>query len=316
MNDIIIAVIGSLTTILTAIITGLLAKKEIKQREDLIPKETISEEKKRSIQHLNKSTLWKMISVVAFFIGIIFTVSFISIKHKWDVKNAIEKVNFGYNKLIETGINKSDGNPYILPAILMNAELERITDSSGSHLEANIFIVYNTVYLKSINKDVRAFDDFWRANRGGEVINLNGSDKEIMTAESPTSKAWNMIYPTNIGDNRMTVSHFKVIYPSNLKDYDSKFFGRLNSNEEEFAYPNSSNDVIGELVIMVSSSSLNFKLSEIHNAAVGSLNDLNPRNWIEPNLFTTIYGGKTFSTVVARFRSIDDNDVAKLKVMW
>lgn len=316
MNEIIIAIIGSITTILAAVITGMFSTREIKDREKLIPDQLVSEERLKSFKLTRRIIIWKVLAIVGFFIGILFAISIISIKSKWETQSTITKVDSNYYRLIQRGIKKTDGDPYIIPNLLVNVNLERVKDSIGSHLEAEIYILYNVLYLKKIEKGSRAFDDYWRANRGGEVFKLNGSDKEVMTAESPTSKAWNMIYPANTGDYRITVSHFKVIYPSSLPDYESKFFGKLSGNEEEFAYPNDANDIIGEIVIMVSSSTLNLQLTDIHNAAIGSLKTLDPRVWVDPSLFQSSYKGKTYSTVVARFTNVEDKDVAKLKVTW
>ncbi len=311
MNDIIIAVIGSITTILTALITGLFAKGEIAKSENSIP-----EQDKRELVKSRKNTVWKIVSMVTFFVGIIFTVSFISIRNKWETQSKLDEVNKSYNDLVLKGFSKPDGSPYIIPSLVMNVEIENVPDSSGYHLEADYTLIYNTVYLKTITESKRAFDDGLRSNRGGEVIELSGSDRQVITAESLTSKSWNTIFPAKTGDNRMTVTRLKVIYPKNIIDYNSKFFGRLNSNEEEFAYPNYANDIIGEVVIIVSSKTLKLKLGEIHNAAIGSLEDLNPYKWIEPSVTNYLVKDKTETAIVARFPGLGDKEVAKLKVAW
>lgn len=306
-----IAIIGSITTIFTAVITGLFAKAEIDKTEKNIP-----EKDRNELSKSRKGTIWKIVSLVTFFVGIIISVSFISIKNKWETKTKLDEVNKSYNELILKGFSKPDGSPYVMPSIVMNVEIESVPDSTGTHLEADYTIIYNTVYLKNITDNKRAFDDGLRSNRGGEVIELSGSDRQVITAESPTSKAWNTIFPTKTGDNRMTVTRLKVIYPKNIIDYNSKFFGRLNSNEEEFAYPNFANDVIGEVVIIVSSKTLKLKLGELHNAAIGSLEDLNPSKWIEPSVTSYVVKDKTETTVVVRFPGLGDKEVAKLKVAW
>lgn len=311
MNDIIIAVLGSVTTILTAIITGLFAKREIDKTEKNIP-----EQIKINYRKSRKSAIRKIISVVTFFVGIIIAFLCISIKNRWETSNKLEQISKVNNELILKAIKKSDGNPYLIPSLVMNVEIEEISDSVGTHLEANYTIIYNTVYLKSITNNKRAFDESFRSNRGGEVIQLSGSDKQVVTAESPTSKAWNSIFQTNIGDNRMTVTRLKVIYPKDVLDYNSKFFGRLTSKEEEFAYPNYAKDIIGEVVIIVSSKSLKLKLSELHNAAIGSLEDLNPSKWIEPTVTHYNIKDKIETTIVARFPGLEEMEVAKLKVSW
>lgn len=320
MNDIIIAVIGALSTILTAAVTGLFAQKEISQRDTLINTNPPSAEEQQNLRSSRKILFWKIFSITAFLVGIIFTVSVILIKKEWEIKNVVDKDLAQLQQLVVKKVEKAGGNPYIIPNILMYVNLEKVTDSTSTHLEADVTFVYNLIYDANINmgkkKDDLAFNEFWSCNRGDTLVKFNGSDREVIFGTSTENKKWNIIYPATIGDYRTTITHFKSVYPEKLKKYDSKFFGNIEDNEEEFAYPNYDNDIIGKIVIMVSSSTLNLKLADSNNAAVGSLNDLHPRDWVDPLLFTSFSGGKLHSTIVARFDEIQEHDVAKLKVQW
>jgi hypothetical protein len=90
-------------------------------------------------------------------------------------------------------------------------------------------------------------------------------------------------------------------------------FHGLGPKEDAFCYPNDDGDVIGEVVIVVESKSLELFLPPGDDAILLHSDD---HQRVDANLYSYGGGEHNYYTAVARFRNLQDKDVAGLKIAW
>lgn len=292
INQIIVTFITTIGTI----VTGWLGYKASVHAK----KQTKSNNENNEVTVINR---WKTIWLVTFLcFGAATVVAYFIYFNKDLVK---DKKIIAANKQLVQLINKgiSDSKEYVIPTISMNVTL----DSVGDHLEADISLVYNVLQIDTPKRTDKTFDDFYRLTRkGAEIIDLSGSDT---ISENPSG--WNFQYTTEPGVCRTTSSHFKVKYPNSLATWKPLFFDSLTAHQEVFDYNNGAKDIIGEVLIVVSSSTLDFQKSSQTDAAYGLPNK--KPEYILPFFSKT---KESHSTIVARYNALLPEQHAQLKVQW
>lgn len=91
-------------------------------------------------------------------------------------------------------------------------------------------------------------------------------------------------------------------------------FPTIGVNEECFCYPNSSDDVIGQLLIIVQSKTINLNAHGSMEAVLKRADGTSVP--IDATAQTLGDGSLVPSTIVARFDDIQKHDIAGIKVAW
>jgi hypothetical protein len=182
----------------------------------------------------------------------------------------------------------------------MTVDLNRVGDS----MEAHIVMTYDVLYIDTLKKDAAAFTDDYKTASRERLFDLTGSDTMTKSFEN----IWKFNFSTHIGLRRIVTSKYALRYFGKNSQTPITFWGNLKKNEEVFQYHNDGLDVIGEIVIPVSSSSLPFVNAQAKQSQL-------PNNSKDVSVFKP-GDSDSLITYVARFYDLKDCENAQLKVVW
>ena len=213
-----------------------------------------------------------------------------------------------YQSLISRGVKQE--RKYILPTVMMIVKIDKVTEE---RIESDSSIFYQIQALKDISRENKVFQEFCTALSEKEVksqpeeVNYQpGSDEEKLTQNEKQNQSWEVRFDLKAGQRRMIVTRCHRTYLSPFEAgrrvYD--LFGSIGKNEEVFLYP-SGDDVIGEIVIMIETSSLNFVTAD---ARIQQYNG--ERQTVPVSLHPD------HKVAVARFSNIQNRDTVGLKLGW
>jgi hypothetical protein len=156
--------------------------------------------------------------------------------------------------------------PYVLQSITYFVRVE--ADPSGSQF-SNVShrIVYSMRATRDIKDSEDVFDEEIHSDQDRAVIQRwPGTEKELQHADTKPEK-FKVMFPLHADETRtiVTGANFRIPYPYKERTIlDSQ--QSAGPNDDTISYPNSGDDVICELVMVVESSS--FGLSEISHSGM------------------------------------------------
>jgi hypothetical protein len=146
------------------------------------------------------------------------------------------------------------------------------------------------------------------------MTRIPGSDVETVTDRDFPNK-WSVRFNDSQGNRKTIVTGVEHKRPFNQQVTGGLcMFPTIGVNEECFCYPNSSDDVIGQLLIIVQSKTINLNAHGSMEAVLKRADGTSVP--IDATAQTLGDGSLVPSTIVARFDDIQKHDIAGIKVAW
>lgn len=211
---------------------------------------------------------------------------------------------------------------YVIPTVTMLIRLEKQAGASPLELRADQRIVYSLQAARSIAMNSGLFTEQFES-RNASLARLPGADREgPLVDESTTSTVrWDVRFGMIPGAVRSVVTGVRRAYDGPLQpnrtSHAHRVFPdarRLEPSEDEFCYP-AGTDLIGEITILVESSSLRFRKPQGAAAYIISERESTVRP-VEAELSIAAVGNANRSVVYARFPRLGLRDEACLVVAW
>jgi len=223
-----------------------------------------------------------------------------------EISDEISKQLESYQSLVSRGVKQQRKN--ILPTVMMIVKIDKVTEE---RIESDSSIIYQIQALKDIGRENKDFQEFCTAvedvkPQPEEVNYQPGSDDEKLTQNKKQYQSWEVRFDLKAGERRTIVTRCHRTY---LSPFDAgrrvyELFGSIGKNEEVFLYP-SGDEVIGEIVIMIESSSLNFVTAEAR---------IQHDNFERQSVPVILHPDQ--KVAVARFSNIQNKDTVGLKLGW
>lgn len=221
-----------------------------------------------------------------------------------------------FRELVKDGLVRKPPKEYVIPSVAMIIRPERV--GNPPHIESDIRIVYNVHGLSPAEYPKRAFNDFAHSSTSTAVQYVPGADKEELRegGQGQGHAQWDVFYARKPGERHTVVTGYRYLYPPQLganRTIEGLFTG-VGPNEDAFCYPNTDDDVIEELVMLVESDSLAIRLPEggiaagIRRSATGINEPVPATQASTPGLRRRV--------ISARFRNLQPHDVAGIRVAW
>jgi len=243
---------------------------------------------------------WKLLSFSLILFSVVFLLYIFYFNKKEPSKEgSFSKISTSTNQLIQYALENTK-KAYVIPNILMAVNFEQLSDGTR---EADVTITYNIVYIREPDSN-EYFKESYSCVSGDTLTRFAFSD----TATETKDKTWNIVFKAKEGQSKVVMSRFKLRFPNDKISNPSNFWGSLGRKQEIFQYSNDEDDILGEIVIVVSSSSLTFSNPV---AAQGHLADK-----IKTDALTYILEIGGHSTSVARFYYLRNDQNAQLRVAW
>ena len=308
MDEIGIAVIGSATTIITALISVYPAlSKEVAQR--------------RRGTTRTQPTPRRDLAVLAgaFVAGVLLVLVGIGVHQRERAReravaeaNRMDSLLGSYRALIRAG--DSAKRTMVIPTTVMFIRLER-TSADPERIEADHRIVYQVHALRELTRNLPVFEEGFHATRSMAVDYVPGGDEERLTETAPQNKSWRVLFDLDVGARRTIITGAHSIYPNPLPaNTSTHFYQRLGLTEDAFCYPNSASDVMAELVMFIESHSLDLRADPDIPAGIGQGQEL--RLTVPVHTGRERPGTPQHRVVSARFIGLAPGEVACMKVSW
>jgi hypothetical protein len=218
-----------------------------------------------------------------------------------------------YQDLVIAGLKKQKS--YVIPSVTMIVKLDRMTDGT-QRLQSTTHIIYSIHALSGIGSGTPGFNEFYHSSSSEDVYYLPGADKERLTESAAKGmKAWDVFFDLPAGGRRTIVTTSSAVYPPGLASGRKvHFFQNVGANEDAFCYPNTDGDVIGEMLFMVESDTLDLHL--VPGDTQAAIQRDNSIIDADASVFQEQQGSPKRRVVVARFGQVQARDVAGVKVAW
>lgn len=218
-----------------------------------------------------------------------------------------------YTRLITKGLGKK---PYVMPSVLMLVTLELSADGKSITSDRRNF------YFIQALQDVKSKDGTFKEEYHSHwpIEQIAGADKESITEGFETGKVgYNVEFGFLKGERHTTLTGAHVTMPFDLPTPRPRvhMYADLGSHDDAYCYPNDSDDIIEELVIVVQSTSLKLGLPGYPDKDAGiSDSDGNNAEYSEPQVFPALASANRNFSIVARFRDVPAGKVVGVHVSW
>lgn len=224
------------------------------------------------------------------------------------------KPTIAFDSLVQRGLRRR--KRYIIPAAVMMVRLDSVEVGSERRLVATVRTVYDVVPLE---KHEAADTDFTESYHSMSIERLDyipGSEPERVTEPGPGMRSWTVSIASPAGVAHVVVTGIREMYPRQVAEArHGHYFTDLSSNEDEFCYPNSEGDVIGELVLMIESPVLRLNVDPGAGGA-GILAASGARIPVEAVVHQEQLGSIPYRVIVARFRDLANGADACVRGQW
>jgi len=220
-----------------------------------------------------------------------------------------------YSELVKKGLNQPNLS-YVMPSVIMLVTIERSPD--GQQIIYDQRDVYELQALTDISSTLPSQANAFREeyNTRHFEYRIPGTDKEdVPNADFPNR--WQVRFDVPKGERHAMVTGVHHVRPA-IENIPKGLciFENVQSNEETFCYTNDQNDVIGEVIIIIQSQSINLTPPGGGYAeAIRRHADGTPVPVIPTTLSLKDHPGIP-ATVVARFSDLKANEIAGVKVGW
>jgi hypothetical protein len=206
------------------------------------------------------------------------------------------------------------GRPYAIPTLVAWVTLDSVGGDSSASLQATQRIVYSLQATRTFVDTDNEFEE-WFHGITSEIEYLPGVDREEVVDFAPQDKRWYVAFDMNRSEYRSTVTGVLRRYRSGMRTGRKDHAGRqLATREEEFCYPNSG-DVIGELLLVVESSVLEFQAGNTKTRAYRKNPGQNPRP-VPVSLFGPQQNSPTRNVAAARLRNVGQKENGCIIISW
>lgn len=294
--ELVVAIIGACSTIIVGLI-GAYVTLKTQPASPGVQATPVSPAKRRKT--------YAVVALAVALAGVVVVLGYLS-------ANQVDRQLRSYRKLVTAGLAKN--KPYVIPGILMLIQLEKGSD--GKTLDSTRHIFYELHTLQETHRDKPGFDEEYHTKLG-IIDRIPGADKEVQNAKNEnldSEKSWDVYFDSAPGDRRIVLTGAHVLAANPLvKEHDLHMFAGLGPKEDAYCYPNDEDDVIGEVVIVVESKTLDLYLPPGDDAIL--LHEDKPTR-VDAAVYSDPGRSHVHYTAVARFHDLQVKDIAGLKIAW
>jgi len=316
-TEIVVALIGSLSTILAAAIGAYAAiKKDMAAAAAAAPPGATPARVtlRKYPKEFGLIGVGVLLAIIVLGVGYAFGRSADARRAELERQAEIGRQIKSFSSLLADGLAKQ--RRYVIPAAIMLISLERTAD--GKSINSDRHMIYELQGLSDISKDpgknADAFVEQYHSHYN--VDQVAGADPEHIQEDRPGMKQWNVWFDLARGERRSVVTGSHVIMPISVSaPHSEHMFDGLTATQDAFCYPNTDGDVIEEFVIVVQSESLDIYLpTDGDDDAV--LQRGTQRQSVHADMFISKASAHKHKSLVTRFRNLQKGDVVGLRVGW
>ena len=315
-TEIIVALIGSFSTIFAAVIGAYAAiKKDMAAAAAAAPGTTPTRVTLRKYpKEFGLIGVGLVLAVIVLGVGYTFGRSADARRAELQRQAEIGRQIKSYASVVADGLAKQ--RRYIIPVAVMLISLEHSADAKS--INSDRHMIYELQGLSDISKDpgknADAFVEQYHSHYN--VDQIAGADPEHIQEDRPGMKQWNVWFDLARGERRSVITGSQVVMPTSVSaPHSEHMFDGLTATQDAFCYPNTDGDVIEEFVIVVQSESLDIYLpTDGDDDAV--LQRGTERQSVHADMFISKASTHKHRSLVARFRNLQKGDVVGLRVGW